>query len=1504
MRKILGLDLGTNSIGWAVVNEEQIDDKSVLTGIDSAGSRIIPMDASVLGDFARGNKVSQTANRTALRGARRRLERKHLRRERLHRVLMKLDWLPVHYQESLDRYGKILKNQEPKFAWYKDSEGKYTFLFMDSYNEMLSEFRASHGELLEQGLKIPYDWTIYFLRKKALTRPVTNYELAWILLNFNQKRGYFQLRGDEEEETPNKRIEYLKSLVTAVIPDDIEESAKEKWYSIKLENGIVYRRKFDVKPDWEGKEKEFIVTTDIDKDGNPVIKDGEIKRSLRQPKDDDWALLKKKTESDIEQTHKTVGEYIYDSLLAEPSQKIRGKLVRTIERKYYRQELNDILQAQKKFNPVLTDAELYRECLDLLYSNNESYKASIRDNDFTYLFVDDIIFYQRPLKSKKSLIANCPYEEYAYKDKITKEEHKIHIKCIAKSHPLFQEFRLWQFIHNLKLYQYERYIDGKLLPEYDITGELLSDNSIYADLYEWLSQKDKINMNTVLSFPGFQISKNDHNKYRWNYPIDKQYPGNETKVNILKYLKKAGIEQNFLTKEVEQELWHILYSVSIKEELKKALMSFSIKHSLENADIFCETFVKFPPFEKNYGAYSEKAIKKLLPLMRRGKFWSESDIDFKTRSRIDKIINGEFDQKIKEKVRKKTIDLTEIADFQGLPLWFACYVVYDRYSEGIDVAIWEKPDDIDDYLKNFKQHSLRNPIVEQVVLETLRTVRDVWKQSGRIDEIHIELGREMKNPADKRRRLSEQIAKNENANMRIKALLTEFLNPEFEIDNVRPYSPSQQEILKIYEETVLNTENIETDIVEILKKFNETDIRKRPTHSEILRYKLWLDQKYRSPYTGKMIPLGKLFTDDYEIEHIIPKAKYFDDSLSNKVICESEVNKLKRDLLGYEFIKLHGGEIVTLNFGERVKVLSVGAYEQLVKENYSHNRVKQRKLLMDDIPDEFITRQLNDSRYISKMVKSILSNLVREEGEDDAISKNVITCTGQITDRLKKDWGVNNVWNEIVLPRFERLETISGQSLTAYNTNGIKIPSMPLFLDKGFSVKRIDHRHHAMDAIVIACANRNIVSYLNNESACKDAEIKRYDLRNMLCRKGKIDENGHSQYLVKQPWDSFIPDVRTSLDRIIVSFKSNVRILTKTTNHYFKYKDGKKKQDKQIKGDSRAIRKPLHKYTVFGEVNLRNKNPVPILKAISNPEKIVDKVLKNKIITMLSDGQDAKAIIAGFKRQNYKFMGKDISKVEMYIFSKDTNDRYFASRTGLEYLAKITKDKIDSAIENITDTGIRMILRRHLSEYNGDPAMAFSPNGLDTMNANIISLNNGKMHKPIYKIRKFEKAEKFCIGEFGNKSKKFVEAAKGTNLFFAIYASNGSRVFESIPLNQAVDNMKSGLSPVPECNETGDHLLFSLSPNDLVYVPTEDDIERGIVSEPIDRKRIYKMVSCTGTECHFIPVSIANPIIQTKELGSNNKSQKAWTNEMIKEICIPVKVDRLGNLVDFNARIL
>lgn len=1512
MKKILGLDLGTNSIGWALINAELDNNNQYnLIGIEAAGSRIIPMDAAILGEFDKGNSISQTAERTRLRGVRRLRERNLLRRERLNRVLNLLDFLPSHYSDSLNRYGQIKDNLEPKLAWKKNENGEYEFLFTDSFNEMLQEFHTHHPELKNQ--KIPYDWTLYYLRKKALSHKVSKEELAWILLNFNQKRGYYQLRGEEDEETTTKQVEYHILKVISV-EDSGEKKGKDIWYNVHLENGWIYRRPSSTPLDWVGKSKEFIVTTDLNEDGTPKKdKEGNIKRSFRAPKEDDWSLIKERTQADINSSGKTVGAYIYDTLLLNPSQKINGKLVRTIERKYYKEELIQILKKQVELHPELQDGVLYDKCIEALYPSNDAYRNNIKHRDFIYLFVEDILFYQRPLKTKKHLISNCPYETRKGLDKNKLNIQSYPIKCIAKSHPLYQEFRLWQFISNLRIYK------KGLANDIDVTKEFIKTEEDIAALYEWLNNRKAINQKALLKYPAFGLKKDVEN-YRWNYVEDKDYPCNETRAIFFNSLQKIGIDQDFLNNEKEEALWQILYSIDDKIELIKALNKFASKHQLNDA--FVESFSKLPPFKKEYGAYSAKAIKKLLPLMRVGKYWEENNINAETLNRINKITSGEYDENIKNRVREKTINLSNISDFKGLPLWLACYVVYDRHSEAKEITKWESPEDLNEYLHSFKQHSLRNQIVEQIITETLRTVRDIWKKYDCIDEIHVELGREMKNPADKRGKITKQVLENENTNLRIKALLMEFNNPNFEIENVRPYSPSQQEILRIYEEGVLSRddvfktenaddykyidENEKNDIENIIKKFKESDSAKRPTKSEIIRYKLWLEQKYRSPYTGQPISLSKLFTNAYEIEHIIPQSRYFDDSYSNKVICESEVNKLKDNLLGYEFIKKHSGEKVELSFGKTVTIFTNEEYEKFVKEHYSQNRTKIRKLMMEDIPDEFIARQLNDSRYISKVIKSLLSNIVREDNEEEAISKNVIVCTGEVTDRLKKDWGINDIWNKIILPRFERLNKITeSDKFTTKTSNGHTVPDMPLELQKGFNRKRIDHRHHAMDAIVIACASRNIVNYLNNESAHSKSSFSRYDLQRLLCTKTKTDDKGNYKWILNKPWESFTEDVYTILSKIIISFKQNLRVINKATNKHIKFENGEKVTIKQQDSDNLAeknwaIRKPMHKDTVFGEVNLRKIKEVNLKEAIKNPNRIVEKDFKKEIKKLLSQGLYVKQISKHIEKDKDIWQDINLAKIKVYYFTQETNDKFFATRKSLD--ASFNKKKIE---ESITDTGIQQILIRHLERYDNKTELAFSPDGIDELNKNIVELNNGKFHQPIHKVRIYEKAEKFAIGKTGNNSSKFVEAAKGTNLFFAVYETETidkntgdiikKRNFETIPLNVVIDRFKRGLPPAPE--KDGKKPIFILSPNDLVYVPTSEELTKTLNSSTINYDRIYKMVSATGNRAFYIKFNIANSIIDKFEFSPLNKMERSLTGEMIKEVCIPIKVDRLGNII-------
>ena len=654
---------------------------------------------------------------------------------------------------------------------------------------------------------------------------------------------------------------------------------------------------------------------------------------------------------------------------------------------------------------------------------------------------------------------------------------------------------------------------------------------------------------------------------------------------------------------------------------------------------------------------------------------------------------------------------------------------------------------------------------------------------------------------------------------------------------MRPYSLVQQELLKIYEEGVFSsTDEIEEDIQKIRKKAE-------PTTPEIQRYKLWLEQKYKSPYTGEVISLTKLFTEEYEIEHIIPQSRYYDDSLSNKVICESAVNKLKTNQLGLEFIQNHHGEKVRIAGNKEVTIFTEEQYKDFVKKYYANNLAKQRKLLLNEIPEKMVARQLNDTRYISKYISEILSKIVRSDEKDEGVnSKNVIPCTGKITTALKQDWGLNDVWNDLILPRFERMNQLTQTQLfTSYNDRLQKnLPTVPIKYSQGFQKKRIDHRHHAMDALVIACATREHINYMNNQHALdkskdkKEKQQSRIDLRTILCEK----KNNNWQF--KKPWSTFTQEAQEALEHIVVSFKQNLRVINKATNYYEKWEEKNgvlvKKKVKQ-EGTNWAIRKPLHEETFSGKISLNR-----------------EKVGKGNILTATR-----KAVDSSF----------DVKK-----------------------------------ISKITDTGIQKILLNYL-KYKGSPEVAFSAEGLEELNKNIAQYNDGKKHQPIYKVRIYEKGSgRFVLGEKGTKSKKYVQGAP--NLYFGVYQGKEKRTYATIPLNEVIERQKQGLPSVPERNEKGEPLLFSLSPNDLVYVPMEGEAPEAIDFSNLSKEqkeRIYKIVSFTGKECHFVKSTIASLIksydakSKIGELGSLNKLEVTISRDSrIKEVCIKLKVDRLGNI--------
>ncbi|WP_119079912.1 type II CRISPR RNA-guided endonuclease Cas9 [Chitinophaga alhagiae] len=1411
MKKILGLDVGTNSIGWAVISLNQFGQEGAILGL---GSRIIPMDGDAMQKFESGATVSKTADRRMARMARRLKQRFRLRRTRLITALKTLGWMPDGFP--------VLFREAKSFSMRQ-------YLPFDA--SIIAEAQEAFGSK-----SISEDWIVYYLRTKALEHPIPLSGLVRILYMMNQRRGFRSSRKDEKDEEQDE-IKYplFEKWVQILTVSEITEVSEEK--GIKTLNvtagditGQIKRRAI---PDWVGQEMELEVT-------RKTTKAGEVTYTFAMPDPTDWEKKKTALEKSILKSGHHPGEYFFHHLISDPNYRIRQNI---IDRSLYEREFEAIWKKQATFHPELADTSKLPAIADLLYKNNAAKQKELCANDLYYLFSRDIIYYQRPLRSQKHSVGHCSLE---------KKGNGYGIKVAPKSSPEFQEFRIWQTIHNLKALELSAETEGKPLLDVDATEQHLTDEK-KALLFALFDSRESVSHHAILKELGLNTSG-----YRLNYPSDRDFQGNETKAVFRKVFKKHAFDAgNALLDNADTfyRLWHILYSLNSRKEIASALSN--PKHAFGLPEAVIAHLSKLPDLPKQYAAFSSKAIRKMLPLMRCGQYFNWDNIPVSVKTRIDHIVTGEYALGISDDARDKiaSFNLRENADFKGLSVPKASYVAYNRHSERENSGKYEAPDDINVPLL-IPNNSLRNPVVEQVIKECLSLVKDVWAQYGQPAEIHIELARELKKTAEEREKADKKNRENEADRKRIRAILRE-------LQNANPNSPADIERIRLWENTGNET-----------ARSTAVRFSKEPTRSEIERYKLWGEQNHISPYTGKVIPLSKLFTPEYEVEHIIPRSRFFDDSFLNKTICETCVNDFKGNRTARQLIETDGGRTIT-HKGHTFTLMDTMAYYAHCQQTFQGG--KYRNLMREDIPNDFIQRQINDTRYITRKLAELLYPVAREK-------EGIVFTIGQITSELKDKWGLNRVWKEILLPRFERLEQITGEPLIQLDTahNNIHFKT---------DYKRIDHRHHALDALIIACTTRQHIQYLNSLNATDEAGKYRY-----------LVKSRYSDFVL--PWESFTKEAREKLQQVIVSHKNRNRLLSKAVNRYSKWvqtPEGtwKKQLVKQEKGPLTAIRKSMFKEPL-GKITLREYKDVTLKQAVDTQLKALQGTTRDQV-SQVADASLRKQLNELLKNCAYNLKeaekhlkkyplldgdGKALSKIRVTVFNN-----YAAKRVTLD--SSFTADKIGK-IPYAKNSWLANLLLQHLEEYQGDPNLAFKGEALDLLNR--------KAGKPIHKVTIYEE-----IGKKIDLHGKLLEGDKGTNLFFVIYenTSTGQRVLtkkSTVPLMEAIERLANKW-PVAEALEG--HRPIILSPNDLVYVPEIGEDVSNITWENLTKiqQRIYKVVSFTKQECHFVPHHIARPLDdKNRELGSNNKSERAWDGQMIKNTCIKIKVDRLGNIIEANGR--
>lgn len=903
-----------------------------------------------------------------------------------------------------------------------------------------------------------------------------------------------------------------------------------------------------------------------------------------------------------------------------------------------------------------------------------------------------------------------------------------------------------------------------------------------------------------------------------------------------------------------------------------------------------------------------------MPLMRVGKYWNETDVNklLEKSEQYKDLTKTIEDASIPEALRNEILkrNFKDIYDFNGLSTFIATYIIYGRHSERENE---EKYESIADFkIKEIiPYNSLRNPVVEKIIRETLSLVKDIWANEnlGRPDYIHVELGREMKNNNKDREDIYNANQKNKIEKERVANLLKELKYPNFNAD-----SPSDIDKFRIWKD---NGGREGEEIFDTLFKKSNAEFVK---DADILKYRHWAEQNYRSPYTGKAIPLSELFTEKYQIDHIIPRAKFYDDSFGNKVVVEAEVNALKDKRLAIQFIEEYQGREINLSNGKKITVFSLEDYKDFA-ENIFTNKKKKRYLKLYEVPEDFVERQMNDTKYISKTVAQFLRPIAIGNDTDEG----VVYSSGSITSDLKNKWGLNKLWKEILKPRFERLEGILGEPLI--------FPSETKQGNYHFAkdYKRIDHRHHALDALVIACTSRSHIKYLNslNSLSNNKKDIAKYGewakWKYLLNKKKQLEnqESGMTEFGV--PWERFYLDARDSLESIIVSHKPTSKLISKTINKYYKWIEieaGKweKKAVYQTapKDDDKywvAVRQSLFALPL-GTVtqaeyrkNLDLKKVVQAQIAFNIREKfewntedwrVAKKEIRKRLNEILFKLNNEEKIIIKYLNDNplKDDDGNLIEKIDLLRFVK-----YASKRRTID--DKFTEDVIkkmpNSDLEN---NWLTNLLKQHLIEYKNLPTLAFKGEGLEQLYK--------KAPYPINKVTVMD-------GEAKNKialHNYLLEGAAGVNQYFLIEISKQLdkktgiekpvRKYSTPDFLDCINRLAKGL---PIHDEHPNTKYIVLSPGDMVYVPELEEIHSQIDWSNKNKiaNRVYIMRSSGETNCYFLSANIATLISQydskTKkgEFESINKSEK--TNDgrqVIKENFIKLKIDRLGNVFPIN----
>ena len=572
--------------------------------------------------------------------------------------------------------------------------------------------------------------------------------------------------------------------------------------------------------------------------------------------------------------------------------------------------------------------------------------------------IEDAIFFQRDLRPVKP--GRCT---------LLPEEERAPLAL-----PSQQRFRIYQEVNNL------RKLDDKLNTE----ALTLDERNVIAKALE---SKPKMTFDQIrkLIRYGGQFNLEDE--------VRKELKGNATSV-LLGKKTLLGDRWHQLSLVQQDEIVKKLLDVESEEELVDWLVK-----SLDIAPSMARTLSELP-LPSGYGALSEKALNKILPIL------------------MNKPVT--YDKAVLEAGFEHHSNLAYSAQTGEILPLLPYYGQYLQRHVGFGTNNPTDPDEI-------RYGKIANPTVHIGLNQVRVVVNELIKHYGHPSEIIVEVARDLKLSREKKLEVMQMQAKNKARNDRIKSEIATALGCDVE----------------------------------------------QVTHDDIEKWILWEELNPSNaferlcPYSGKQISVSALLSDEVEIEHILPFSRTLDDSRNNKTVSYREANRIKGNSTPWEakdrFAEAGWDYEGILARAERMSLVKRARFSEHAYANWLRNE------------KDFVARSLNDTAYLSRIAKEYLS----------LICPTKTRCIpGTLTAKLRAKFGLNSVLG------------LSGEK------------------------NRNDHRHHAVDACVIAVTDQSLLQRISSASA----RSRQLGLSRL------IDE-------MPLPWETYRDHVYRAVNNIVVSHR-------------------------------------------------------------------------------------------------------------------------------------------------------------------------------------------------------------------------------------------------------------------------------------------------------------------------------------------------------------------------------